>query len=106
MLIQTISQPIIELNAQILFDRPNCLFIGTIVEIREKAVKVDYCLEPIFANGNYNVTVFTNVCWIPKSVLIDDRGSLTVKKWFCKTFTGGNKIKKYFIVTPGQKSFI
>lgn len=86
----------IELEAQIIFNRPNCLMICRIVEMREKAVRVDYANEPIW--GNCAVTVYTYSCWIPKSAIIhDEYGSLITKKWFENTFKGGWRIKPYFI---------
>ena|SRR3990167_4295083 len=94
----------VELNNQILFDRPNSIIVGTVVELREKAVKMDYAVEPVWA-GN-NIVVFTYSCWVPKSVLVfDERCGLTVKKWFSNTFKGGHHIKKYF-VENGKKIFV
>ena len=93
----------IELNKQILFKRPNCLFIGRIVRITEKAVQVDYCLEPTSLRvGMLPITVFTHSCYIPKSVLIEDTDlpseySCTTKKWFASTFNGGYHIRKYYM---------
>lgn len=97
----------IELNSQILFDRPNCLFVGRVVEIREKALKVDYCLEPIFAGGSCMVPVFNWSVWVPKSVMIEDKDrGFTVKKWFAKHFKGGHHIKKYMLGTDNKPQFI
>jgi len=88
--------PAIEIDAQIIFNRPNCLMVCRIVEIREKAVRVDYANEPIWGSGV--VTVYTYSCWIPKSAIIhDEYGSLITKKWFENTFKGGWRIKPYFI---------
>lgn len=103
----SIALPAIELNGQILFDRPNSIIVCTIVEIRDKAIKVDYAVEPVWAgsSGN-NVVVFNYSCWIPKSVIITDKnGSLSVKKWFSNTFKGGHHIKKYYLEN-GQKQFV
>lgn len=86
----------IELDAQIIFNRPNCLMICRIVEMREKAVRVDYANEPIC--GKSGVTVYNYSCWIPKSAIIHDKyGSLVTEKWFEDTFKGGWRIKPYFI---------
>lgn len=104
---ETQTAPVkIEMNDQILFDRPNSMIVCTIVEVREKAVKADYAVEPVWAgsSGN-NVIVFNYSCWIPKSVIIDDRGGLTVKKWFANTFKGGHHIKKYYLEN-GQKKYV
>jgi len=86
----------IEIDAQIIFNRPNCLMVCRIVEMREKAVRVDYANEPIW--GINTVTVYTYSCWIPKSAIKhDEYGSLITSKWFEKTFKGGWRIKPYFI---------
>ena len=86
----------IEIDQQIIFNRPNCMMVCRIVEVREKAVRVDYANEPIWSNCS--VTVYTYSCWIPKSAIIHDQyGSLITKKWFENKFEGGWKIKPYFI---------
>ena len=86
----------IEIDSQIIFNRPNCLMVCRIVEMREKAVRVDYANEPI--SSKCGVTVYNYSCWIPKSAIIhDEYGSLITKKWFEQTFKGGWRIKPYFI---------
>lgn len=92
---------------QILFDRPNSIIVGRIVEIREKAVKIDYAVEPVHASSSGMIlTVYTYCCWIPKSLITNDKhGSLTVKSWFARNFSGGRHIKKYYIEN-GEKKFI
>lgn len=94
----------IGMYAQILFDRPNSIIVGRIIEIRDKAVKIDYAVEPISASSaGMMCTVFNYTCWIPKSLIINDKnGGLTVKKWFARNFTGGYRIKKYFIENEKQ----
>lgn len=101
----TTTQTQIELNGQILFNRPNSIIVCTITEIREKAIKVDYAVEPVsvYSTGN-SCIVFNYSCWIPKSVIVEDNG-LTVKKWFANTFKGGYHIKKYY-VEGGKKIFV
>lgn len=89
---------IIELNEQILFSKGESLFIARIVEIREKAVKVDYCFESVW-NGS-NCTVFSYTTWIPKSQIINDEiGGLTVKNWYKNNMNPEKifHIKKYFM---------
>lgn len=90
---------VINLNDQILFSKDAGLFIGRIVEIREKAIKVDYCFESVWGGGA--ITVFNYTTWIPKSVVINDTlGGLTVKKWFVNTGLNSEKIfhiKKYYM---------
>jgi hypothetical protein len=95
----TLAKSKIELNEQILFSKDAGLFIGRIVELREKAVKVDYCFESVWSNGA--ITVFNYTTWMPKSVIINDEiGILTVKKWFINTGLNTEKIfhiKKYYV---------
>lgn len=86
----------IEIDSQIIFNRPNCIMVCRIVEMREKAVRVDYANEPI--SSKCGVTVYNYSCWIPKSAIIhDEYGSLITTKWFENTFKGGWRIKPYFI---------
>jgi hypothetical protein len=97
----TTTEPKIELNVndQILFSKDAGLFVGRIVEVREKAIKVDYCFESIWSKSG--VTVFTYTTWMPKSVVVNDElGGLTVKKWFANTGLNAEKIfhiKKYYM---------
>jgi hypothetical protein len=100
-----ITQSQIELDEQILFNRPNSLVICRIVEMTEKAVKVDYCVEPISFTNNACI-VYNYSTYIPKSVIINDElGGLGVKKWFQNSFKGGYKTKPYFII-DSKKVFI
>ena len=86
----------IEIDSQIIFNRPNCLMVCRVVEIREKAVRVDYANEPIC--GKSGITVYNYSCWIPKSAIIhDEYGSLVTKRWFENTFKGGWRIKPYYL---------
>ena len=95
----TATQSQIELNEQVLFTKDAGLFVGRIVEIREKAIKVDYCFESVWSNSATIVYVYTT--WMPKSVVINDEiGGLTVKKWFANAGLNAEKIyhiKKYFM---------
>lgn len=94
----------IELNEQILFCKGVGMFVGRIVEVREKAIKVDYCMESVWSSAG-SVIVFTYTTWIPKSAVINDEiGGLTVKKWFINNGLSKDKtyyIKKYFM--QGEK---
>lgn len=94
-----ITKDEIAIGSQILFDRPNCIIVGIISEVREKAVKIDYAKEPVNAAFASNMLpVYTYACWIPKSLIVNDKvGGLTVKAWFARNFSGGHHIKKYFI---------
>ena len=97
----------IELNAQIIFAKDAGIFISRIVEIRDKAVKLDYCFESIWSNPS--IIVYTYTMWIPKSVIIHDEiGGLTVKKWFAKNGLQKENtffIKKYFMKND-EKIFV
>lgn len=97
----------IAIDGQILFDRPNSIIVGRIVEIREKAVKIDYAVEPVSASSSgMMLTVYNYCCWLPKSVIVnEENGCLTVKAWFARNFSGGFRIKKYFM-KEGEKIFI
>lgn len=91
-------------GAHVLFNLPNSLFVGRVVKLTDKAVQVDYCLDPIFAGkGPAAVVVYNYTCFIPKSVLMpDDHGiGFGVKKWFERAFKGGRRIKNYFV--SGEK---
>jgi len=89
----------IELEEQILFDRPNSLVVCRIVDVREKSVKVDYELMPCSPGSSSNApTVYSYTCYVPISVITHDKyGSLTVKKWFANKWKGGVRIKPYFM---------
>jgi len=88
----------IAINEQIVWSGKNQdLFNGTIVQVTEKAVKVDYCFESVWSNCA--ITVYSFSTWIPKSVLIhNELGCLTVKKWFINKFDGSSsyRIKRYY----------
>lgn len=92
----------IQLDYQILFDRPNSLVVCRVTEVREKSVKVDYELMPISVYTPSGMpTVYSYTTWIPKSVIVetgDEKySSLTVKKWFARKWEGGVRIKPYYI---------
>lgn len=103
----------IELNEQILASKAvrggACLFVGRIVEEREKAVKVDYATEGISGYGSSAMaTVYMYSVWVPKSVILhDDRGQLTLKGWFLTHgLKGAHHIKKYMLGEGGKKVII
>lgn len=100
---ETLTQSKIELNEQILFSKGEGLFIGRIVEMREKAIRVDYCFSSCWSSGAA-VTVFEYSTWMPKSVVINSLiGDLTVKKWFAVTgLQKAWRIKKYFVENEKQ----
>jgi len=100
----TVEKSKIELNEQILFSKNSSLFIGRIVECREKAIKVDFCWESVWSNGR--VVVFNYTTWIPKSVIINDElGGLTVKTWFANNLKAESvfRIKPYYV--EGEKTY-
>ena len=88
----------IAINEQIIFSgKREDLFIGTIVQETEKAVKVDYCFESVWSNSK--ITVYSFSTWVPKSVIThNELGCLTVKKWFSNKFDGlsSHRIKRYY----------
>jgi hypothetical protein len=103
----------IELNEVILADKAirggAMLFVGRIVEVREKAVKVDYAIEGISGYSSaVSFTVYSYSVWVPKSVILhDERGTLTLKKWFLNTgLKGAHHIKKYLLNDKGEKAFV
>lgn len=94
-----------ELNAQILFDKPNSIFVGRVVEIKEKSIKVDYYWQSIWG-AIQTLEIFEYSGWMPLSILIEDKNKgLTVKKWFANKWPGGRAIKAYY-VKDGVKKFI
>lgn len=103
----------IELNEQILASKGikggAALFVGVIVDVREKAVKVDYTIEGISGYGsNVMATIYNYSVWVPKSVILhDDRGQLTLKPWFLTTgLKNGHHIKKYMLGEGSKKIFV
>lgn len=92
------------INEQILFYcAKEAIFTGNIVQETEKAVKVDYTVDGIWANC---VPVFSYSAWFPKSVIVnDEKMGLTVKDWFVRNFKGGQRIKSYFL-SNGKKVFV
>ena len=104
---ETITKSQMELNEQIIFAKDASIFISRIIEVKEKAVKVDYCFESVWSNPS--IIVYTYTMWIPKSVIIHDEiGGLTVKKWFAKNGLQKENtffIKKYFI-NDDKKVFV
>jgi hypothetical protein len=99
-------QSTIETNEQILFNRPNSLIICRIIKITDKAVQIDYAVEPISFTNN-NCIVYNYSCYIPKSVIINDKmGGLTVKLWYSYKWEGGHRIKPYFLKDNNNKVFL
>lgn len=95
----------IEINSQIIFDynvRGGCVMIfALITEIREKAVKIDFAVEPVFVGVALMSTVYNKTAWMPKSVIIQDSDKnlgLTVKKWYINKFKNDThfRIKPYY----------
>ena len=84
-----------------IFANINCkggvaLLVGVVTKETEKAIKIDYALEPIFAGGSLGATFFNRTAWIPKSqVVADGRGAWEIKKWFANNALKGFNIKPY-----------
>lgn len=72
---------------------------GIVVKETEKAVKIDYALEPVFASGAMSTKTFYNrTAWIPKSQIVPDgRGAFDIKKWFANNALKGFNIKPYTV---------
>ncbi len=108
----TVTKAQIEVNEQILATKNvkggSIMFVARITEAREKAVKVDYAIEPIWASGNHGVTIYTYSIWIPVSIIFHDKlGGLTIKKWFLnKGLEKAHYIKNYFLTDTGVKAFV
>ena len=106
------TAPVTEIKEgdQLLADRPNSLFVGRVKEIRDKAVKVDYAIEPIFASGSAAVTVYTWSCWIPKSCLFIAKAGtamecISVKGWFLEKVRAYG-IKPYMLNKEGKEVLV
>jgi hypothetical protein len=83
------------------------MIVARITELKGKAVKIDYAVEPVsvYSHGN-RVPVFTHTAFIPKSVIVYDNTSpvsvdlykaLTVKKWYAVKGWTDPKVKKFNI---------
>lgn len=91
---------IIEFNSQIIFAKGDALFVGRVVELREKAIKIDFFWQPIWSAPN-GTDVYTYSTWAPKSQIVNDEvKGLICKKWFINNFKGHN-IKKYILGSDG-----
>ncbi len=104
-ILQPVTVPVeIKLDEQILFGKINSMFVGRVVEVKEKAIKVDYYWQPVMG-ALMHCQVFNYSTWMPISVLKTTNNGVSVKSWFANKFTGGHHIKKYFI-NEGNKVFI
>ena len=78
----------LETDAQIIFAKNEALFVGRVVEIREKAVKVDWFWQPIWSNFS-PLDIYTYSVWIPKSQIVEsEKAGLTCKNGLFKTCKG------------------
>lgn len=75
------------------------LLVGVITKETEKAVKIDYALEPVFVgSAGSAVTMANRTAWVPKSQVKEDgRGAFTITKWFANQALKGFNIKPYQI---------
>lgn len=94
----------IALDEQIMFNKISSMFVGRVVEIKEKAIKVDYYWQPIMS-ALMQCQVYNYSTWVPRSVLKQTDNGVSVKSWFATKFPGGHHIKKYFI-EDGKKVLI
>lgn len=66
-----------------------------VVEVREKAIKVDMATDGVWSNGAR--IIYTKTAWIPKSALcINKNGMLTIKQWLINKGVETFRIKPYF----------
>ena len=88
---------------QSIFADINCkggvaMLVGVVVKETEKAVKIDYALEPIFVgSAGSPVTIANRTAWVPKSQIAEKNGALEIKKWFANQALKGFNIKPYQI---------
>lgn len=95
----------LETDTQIIFAKNEALFVGRVVEIREKAVKVDWFWQPIWSNFSA-LDVYTYSIWIPKSQIVEsEKAGLTCKKWFIQNMQG-HRIKHYSIDCKGVINYL
>ena len=98
----------IQIGEQILASvPPQGLFIARITEVKDRSIKIDYCIQSVWDNM---ATVFCYTMFVPISVLIlDTHGELSLKPWFITKGLKSDKIyhiKKYMINDKGEKAFI
>ena len=88
---------------QSIFADINCkggvaMLVGVIVKETEKAVKIDYALEPIFVGSvGSPITIANRTAWVPKSQITAKNEALKIKKWFANQALKGFNIKPYQI---------
>lgn len=92
-----------QLNDSVIVNNAAQSFIfGTIVEVREKAIKIDYEVTPVWGSGK--TIIYTAATWLPiKGLEADGSGCWKAKKWLERSFKGGHRIKPYFIAEGGRK---
>ena len=73
------------------------LLFGVVKQETEKAVRIEYGLEPIFAGQNTSTrTTVTRAAWIPKSqVKANKYGMLEISKWFANNIMKSQTIESY-----------
>jgi hypothetical protein len=95
----------LEIDAQIIFAKNEALFVGRVVEVSEKAIKVDWFWQPIWSNFSA-LDVYTYSVWIPKSQVVEsEKAGPTCKKWFIQNMQS-HRIKPYFIDDKGTKQYL
>ena len=76
---------------------------GYVTKETEKAVLIDYAIEPVFIGAQGQVTIYTKSAWIPKSVIVPSgTGSFEIKQWF-RAKMKPTPIKPYFLNNEGKK---
>lgn len=73
------------------------LLFGMVKQETEKAVRIEYGLEPIFVGHNTSTrTTVNRAAWIPKSQLKTNKyGMLEISKWFANNCMKSQLIKSY-----------
>jgi hypothetical protein len=87
------------ITADIFVKNGSVILFGVIKKETEKAVKVEYGLDPVFV-GTYsnNRTTVNRSAWIPKSqIKTNAYGILEISKWFANNAMKSINIKSYEI---------
>ena len=71
---------------------------GIVVKETEKAVKIDFAMQPVFVGSFSNSPVMANkTAWVPKSQLVKKDELWTIKPWFANNHLKSYPIKPYKI---------
>lgn len=74
------------------------MLVGIVKNETEKAIKIDYAIEPVFIGlSGSPVTIANRTAWVPKSQVSKKNGGLEIKTWFANKAMKGVNIKPYQI---------